>query len=100
MAIGSTLTVRCGRGGLAAEEGCESGPSRHHVVRDGSDVRVGGRTWGEGRARGAIGDDGLHRNAGKQAGKLRDSSVTARDSRQLATARLQLDYSFDSSRRF
>ena len=35
--------------------------------------------------------DGLHRNAGKQAGKLRDSSPQlGYSSRQLATARLQL----------
>ena len=39
-AIGSTITVRCGRGGLAGEEGGESGPTRHRVVRDGLDVRV------------------------------------------------------------
>ena len=97
-AIGSTITVRCGRGGLAGEEGGESGPTRHRVVRDRSDVRVGGRTWGVGsRAR----CDRRRRSAqerGKTGEKIQRQ--LSYSSRQLATARLQLDYSFDSSRRF
>ena len=90
-AIGSTITVRCGRGGLAGEEGGESGPTRHRVVRDRSDVRVGGRTWGVGSRARCDRRRWSAQERGKTGGKTqrqlsyssrqpkaRDSSITAR----------------------